>query len=96
MSLNDKVAKQLVIDGLTYFYTQLEQGLDVSPGERLRFEGKVELLLDEGLLDWAWLKKTTEQCYVDILNQLIDAHYWLWLEDEGKYYMPYKMLGAHC
>lgn len=92
--LTEESAKQLFINNLTQFYEQLSRGWDVSPGDRLRFEGKVELLLDASLLEWDWLKQTTSSLHSRILGVDVDDAYWSWIDDEGIFYIPFKMQDA--
>lgn len=92
--LSEKQAEAFVVDQISAFYSRLASGWDLSPGERLRFEGKVELLLECQLIEWTWLIDTTKQLLNDVLEYQPEEAYWLWLESEQCYYLPHKMMDA--
>ena len=87
-------AEAFIQNTLQQFYQQLVKGWDVSPGDRLRFEGKVELLLDMGLLDYEAAISLTEKCYQEAYSEPVNPDFWKWLEEEKSYQMPYKMMEA--
>lgn len=92
--INAEKAKLLVQDELQYIYSQLQHGMDVSPGRRLRLEGKIELLLQWQLLDWPWLQDVVNQQYACFFGQPLADDYWLWMRQEQQFMLPAKMQDA--
>lgn len=89
--LNKASAQQHVQSQVTTLYTQLQQGQDVSPGERLRLEGQVELLLQFQLLDWPWLQQLINTQYQQYFNQPVNETLWQWMHNDQRFYFPVKM-----
>jgi hypothetical protein len=89
--LNKASAQQHVHDQVITLYTQLQQGQDVSPGERLRLEGQVELLLQFQLLDWPWLQQLINTQYQQHFHQPVNEILWQWMHTDQRFYLPVKM-----
>lgn len=92
--LNEVEARQWVSEKVIAIYRKLQQGKDVSYGERLRIEGQVELLLAFHLLDWAWLQEFINTQHQYYLGNAIDAAMWQWMHDDNHFYLPAKMQEA--
>ncbi len=89
--LDKDSAQQWVSEKVKALYTQLQQGLDVSPGERLRLEGQIELLLQFQLLEWHWLQETINTQYQQHFHQPVNETLWQWMHNDQRFYLPMKM-----
>lgn len=87
-------AKALIEKEVIEIYLQLQQGMDVSVGQRLRLEGKVEMLLHWQLIDWQWLKDFINEQYQGHFNQELFHDHWVWMQDDKRFYLPVKMRDA--
>lgn len=92
--IDEVFAVHLVCSGVDQLYFDLHHGMDVSPGARLRFEGKVELLLECGVIDRAWLEGLVNDRYQHYFGQSVDPIYWEWMKTDNRFYLPWQMLEA--
>ena len=87
-------AKRWILEDIQCLYEALHRGHDVSPGKRLKLEGKVELFLSLELIDWFWLQKEINEAYEHYLGQPVAEGYWQWLMEENLFCLPVKMQDA--
>jgi hypothetical protein len=92
--LDKAEAELFVTEEINAIYTQLQQGLDVSIGKRLRLEGKIDLLLQLKLIDTAWLVIVVKQAYLRHFQCHLNALWCDWQRDIDYFCLPIKMTEA--
>lgn len=92
--LNEDSAKQHVTTTIDQIYNTLQSGFDVSTGDRLRFEGQVELLLQFNFINEKWLRELINQRYQYYFQLPIDEIHWQWAKQDKRFYLPFKMQEA--
>lgn len=75
---------------LDLLYLQLKENGDVSPAQRLRLEGQLQLLLDWQLLTWPQLKSIVEPAFKQATGSNVEAAFWQWCEQEQYCRLPYR------
>jgi len=92
--MNNQQAQSMVEEEIQALYQVLKLGLDVSPGQQIRFEGKVDLLLKLKLIEWEWLEAYISTQYEHYFNQHLLPDYWEWMHSENHFVLPIKMWDA--
>jgi hypothetical protein len=92
--LNESSAKEYITRVVDEMYLALQQGNDVSPGERLRFEGQAELLLMYEIISSNWLEELINLRYQYYFQQPVDDMHWQWVKQDKHFYLPFKMREA--
>lgn len=94
VTITPEQARTLVMDEVLVIYSRLRQGHDVSPGQCLRLEGKVELLLQLQVLELAWLEAWVSEQYLMHFGLGLPQGYWEWQQAEQRFCLPLKMMDA--
>lgn len=94
MELSRKTAKVHIINKIETIYQSLSEGNDVSISKRLSLEGQVNLLLDYEMIEFSWLKSTTNEAYQKWIGEPVSPIMWQWMKDDGCFYLPVKMYEA--
>jgi hypothetical protein len=69
-------------------YDRLRSGVDVAPGERLRLEGRLELLVELGIASHKQLEEAISQRYLRFFGEPVDPLYWQWMASANRIYLP--------
>ena len=92
--LEKDTAKKFITGIIDEIYLTLKQGYDVSPGDRLRLEGQVELLIAFDVIDWNWIESLVNRLYQSAFHQNVEEDYWNWMKSDKRFYLPVKMREA--
>lgn len=87
-------AIRLVEDELGRLYQALSQGMDVAPAARSRLEGKIELLLDTGALQWPALRWLIDDCHQRCWGEPAAEAFWQWQQQGDVFCLPGVMQQA--
>ncbi len=92
--LDEISIKEFLVERIEAIYQSLQQGHDVSPGDRLRLEGQIELMLVYDVIDREWIEEFVKQRYQYFFKQTVDDVHWQWVEQDQHFYLPVKMQEA--
>lgn len=89
--MNKHEAEQWLGKNVRHIYSQLADGMDVSPSARLRLEGQVDLLIYQKLLDKDDVRQLVAESYRLFFKQPVDNGFWQWADDQPVFVLPYRM-----
>ena len=91
---DEESSKAMIKKSVEDIYFRLHKGQDVSPGDRLRLEGKIDMLMEMEFVDWLWLEDTVNKLYQQYFEEDIDETLWQWMKADKRFYLPFTMREA--
>ncbi len=85
LSIQDSILEKLV-----YYFSELEDGRDISPAKRYRLEGYLQACVEYGGVDESWLRdcvSSSQQSALNFASTNLTGH-------EHSWELPYKMVKA--
>lgn len=84
-----KLIEQMQLQ-LDLLYSQLKASGDITPAQRFRLEGQLQLLLDWQLLSWSQLKSLVGPAFRQATGLNVEANFWQWCEQQQYCRLPYR------